>query len=161
MGMQPGLFSLLPQVADAVSVPVIAAGGIADGRGVAAALMLGASAVQVGTAFLRCEEANMDEGHLSALETACDADTVVTDTISGRPARFIRNRLIEETQGLEPVPFPAQGALTGHLAASGNPDMGALYAGQSAALSRPMPAADLVRTLAEETQQHLERFVTG
>jgi nitronate monooxygenase len=92
MSQQAGLFSLLPQVVDAVRVPVIAAGGIADGRTAAAAFMLGASAVQMGTAFLCCEEANMQEGHRAALREASDSCTVVTDTISGRPARYIRNR---------------------------------------------------------------------
>ena len=85
MSMQPGLFSLLPQVVDAVRVPVIAAGGVADGRTAAAAFMLGASAVQVGTAFLRCEEADMRDAHRAALAEADDACTVVTDLISGRP----------------------------------------------------------------------------
>jgi nitronate monooxygenase len=80
MSMQPGLFALLPQVVDAVRVPVIAAGGIADGRTVAAALVLGASAVQLGTAFLRCEEANVLDAHRAALREATDACTIVTDT---------------------------------------------------------------------------------
>ena len=91
ISMQPGLFALLPQVVDAVRVPVIAAGGIADGRQVAAAFMLGASAVQMGTAFLRCEEANVMDAHRAALREANDACTIVTDMITGRPARYIRN----------------------------------------------------------------------
>ena len=88
ISMQPGLFALLPQVVDAVSVPVIAAGGVADGRQVAAAFMLGASAVQLGTAFLRCEEANVLDAHRAALREANDACTIVTDMITGRPARI-------------------------------------------------------------------------
>ena len=91
ISMQPGLFALLPQVVDAVRVPVIAAGGIADGRQVAAAFMLGASAVQLGTAFLRCEEANVQDAHRAALREANDACTIVTDMLTGRPARYIRN----------------------------------------------------------------------
>jgi nitronate monooxygenase len=79
MSMQPGLFSLLPQVVDAVRVPVVAAGGVADGRTAAAAFMLGASAVQVGTAFLPCEEADVRDAHRDALAEADDACTVVTD----------------------------------------------------------------------------------
>src|SRR5438477_11246472 len=87
VSMQPGLFSLLPQIVDAVRVPVIAAGGIADGRTAAAAFMLGATAVQLGTAFLRCEEAEMRDAHRADLARADDASTVVTDVISGRPCR--------------------------------------------------------------------------
>jgi nitronate monooxygenase len=89
MSMQPGLFSLLPQVVDAVRLPVVAAGGIADGRTAAAAFMLGASAVQLGTAFLLCEEADVRDGHRAALAEAGDASTVVTGVISGRPCRYI------------------------------------------------------------------------
>ncbi|HEX4894602.1 MAG TPA: nitronate monooxygenase, partial [Hyphomicrobiaceae bacterium] len=96
ISMQPGLFALLPQVVDAVRVPVIAAGGISDGRTAAAAFILGASAVQVGTAFLRCEEANVPDIHRAALKDADDAATVVTDVLTGKPARFIRNRLIDD-----------------------------------------------------------------
>src|SRR5438270_1112606 len=93
ISMQPGLFALLPQIVDAVDVPIIAAGGVADGRTAAAAFMLGASAVQLGTAFLRCEETNMEDAHRAALRKADESCTVVTDMVSGRPARFIRNRL--------------------------------------------------------------------
>src|SRR3954454_10398090 len=88
ISMQPGLFALLPQVVDAVRVPVIAAGGVANGRTVAAAVMLGASAVQLGTAFLRCEEANVLDAHRAGLREANEASTIETDTITGRPARY-------------------------------------------------------------------------
>ena len=144
--MQPGLFALLPQVVDAVSVPVIAAGGVADGRTVAAAFVLGASAVQMGTAFLRCEEANVLDAHRAALREANDACTVVTDMITGRPARFIRNRLIDDlvASGLEPVAFPAQLSLTAPLGGTGDRELTALFAGQSAALARDTTAAELV-----------------
>ena len=100
-----------------MSVPVIAAGGVADGRQVAAAFMLGASAVQLGTAFLRCEEANVLDAHRAALREASDACTIVTDMITGRPARYIRNRLADDliASGLEPVSFPAQLSLTAPL----------------------------------------------
>lgn len=160
ISMQPGLFALLPQVVDAVDVPVIAAGGIADGRAVAAALMLGASAVQVGTAFLRCTEARVDDSHRQALGDAGDHSTVVSDVVSGRPARFIKNRLISELTkpGIEPLPFPAQMGLTKPLEATGDGQLSALYAGQSVALSRDMAAADLIHTLAEETQHCFNRF---
>ncbi len=157
MSMQPGLFALLPQVVDAVRVPVIAAGGIADGRTVAAAFVLGASAVQLGTAFLRCEEANVIDAHRAALRDATDACTIVTDTITGRPARYIRNTLTDDliASGLKPVAFPAQLSLTAPLGATGDRELAALFAGQSAALARDTTAAELVRSLAEETTRRL------
>jgi nitronate monooxygenase len=157
MSMQPGLFALLPQVVDAVRVPVIAAGGIADGRTVAAAFVLGASAVQLGTAFLRCEEANVLDAHRVALREATDACTIVTDMITGRPARYIRNKLTDDliASGLEPVAFPAQLSLTAPLGATGDRGLTALFAGQSAALARDTTAAELVHSLAEETTRRL------
>lgn len=160
ISMQPGLFSLLPQIVDAVQVPVIAAGGIADGRTAAAAIMLGASAVQIGTAFLRCEEAEVKDAHRAALANAGDADTVVTNLISGRHCRYIRNRMIDElvASGLEPLPIPAQQSLTTPLAASGDRDWTALTAGQSAALAKFTNAAELVARLAEETTRRLRAF---
>jgi nitronate monooxygenase len=160
MGMQSGLFALLPQVVDAVKVPVIAAGGIADGRQVAAAFMLGASGVQLGTAFLRCGEANVQDAHRAALRDASDACTVVTDMITGRPARYIRNGLTDDliASGLEPVSFPAQLTLTGPLGATGDKELTALFAGQSAALARDTDAATLVEALAEETSLRLRAF---
>jgi nitronate monooxygenase len=162
VSMQAGLISLLPQVVDAVRVPVIAAGGIADGRGIAASLMLGASGVQIGTAFLRCAEANVQPGHRRALADAGDAGTQITSIVSGRPARFIRNRLVEELErsGANPLPFPAQLGLTLPIGASGNPDLTVLFAGQSAALGRDMAAGELVSALAEETTQRLRVFST-
>jgi nitronate monooxygenase len=160
IGMQPGLFALLPQIVDAVKVPVIAAGGIADGRQVAAAFMLGASGVQLGTAFLRCEEANVQDAHRAALREASEACTVVTDMITGRPARYIRNRLVDDliSSGLEPVPFPAQLTLTAPLGTTGDKELTALFAGQSAALARDTDAGTLVETLAAETSRRLRAF---
>lgn len=160
IGMQPGLFSLLPQIVDAVDVPVIAAGGIADSRTAAAAFMLGASAVQLGTAFLRCEEADVRDAHRAALAAADDACTVVTDVISGRPCRYIRNKMIDElvASGLQPLPVPAQQSLTSPLAAAGDRQWTALTAGQSAALARDTNAAELVQRLAEETTRRLRLF---
>jgi nitronate monooxygenase len=158
--MQPGLLALLPQVVDAVSVPVIAAGGIADGRQVAAAFMLGASAVQLGTAFLRCEEANVLEAHRAAMREASDACTIVTDMITGRPARYIRNRLTDDliASGLEPVSFPAQLSLTAPLEKTGDREFTILLAGQSVALAKDTNAAALVASLAEETSRRLRTF---
>jgi nitronate monooxygenase len=160
IGMQPGLLALLPQVVDAVSVPVIAAGGIADGRQVAAAFMLGASAVQMGTAFLRCEEANVPDAHRAALREADDACTIVTDMLTGRPARYIRNRLVDDliASGLAPVAFPAQLSLTAPLEKTGDREFTLLLAGQSAALAKDTNAAALVESLAEETSRRLQAF---
>jgi nitronate monooxygenase len=160
---QPGLFALLPQIVDAVRVPVIAAGGIADGRGVAAAFVLGASAVQLGTAFLRCEEANVLDAHRAALREASDTCTIVTDMITGRPARYIRNGLTDDliASGLQPVAFPAQLSLTAPLGATGDKDLTALFAGQSAALTREATAGQLVEALAEETTQRLRSMSPG
>ena len=161
ISMQPGLFSLLPQIVDAVSVPVIAAGGVADGRTAAAAFMLGASAVQLGTAFLRCEEAEVREAHRAALAQADDASTVVSNVISGLPCRYIRNRMIDEliASGLEPLPIPMQQSLTLPLAQTADREWTALTCGQSAALARETRAAELVERLAEETSRRLRAFV--
>ena len=157
ISMQPGLMALLPQVADAVRVPVIAAGGIADGRQVAAAFMLGASAVQMGTAFLRCEEANVKDAHRAALREASDAATVVTDMLTGRPARYIRNALANDliASSLPPVAFPAQMSVTAPLQETGDREMTLLFAGQSAALGRDMGAAELVEAVMEEAGRRL------
>lgn len=158
--MQPGLFALLPQIVDAVSVPVIAAGGVADGRTAAAAFILGASAVQLGTAFLRCEEAEVREAHRAALAAADDVSTVVTDVVSGRACRYIRNAMIDDlaASGLQPLPVPAQQSLTRPMAAAGDRAWTALTSGQSAALTREMNAAELVRRIAEETNRRLRAF---
>ncbi|MEP1206863.1 MAG: nitronate monooxygenase [Rhizobiaceae bacterium] len=156
--MQPGLFALLPQVVDAVNVPVIAAGGVSDGRTIAAAFVLGASAVQLGTAFLRCEEANVSQTHRAGLKDGRDANSVVTPLLSGRPARFIKNQLIDElTQsGAKPVAFPAQMGLTHPLGETGKKELAPLYAGQSVALTRELPAGELVEQLARETTACLQ-----
>jgi len=160
MTMQPGLFALLPQVVDAVRVPVIAAGGVADGRTAAAAFVLGASAVQVGTAFLRCEEANVLDAHRAALAEADDACTFVTDTISGRPARFIRNKLLDELVGseLKPLPFPVQLSVTAPLGAAGDREFTALFSGQSAALAKETSAEKLIERMVKDTSRCLRKF---
>jgi len=160
ISMQPGLFALLPQVVDAVSVPVIAAGGVADGRTVAAAFVLGASGVQMGTAFLRCEEANVLDAHRAALREPTDSCTVVTDMITGRPARYIRNKLVEDllASELKPVAFPAQLSLTAPLGDTGDRELTALFAGQSAALAKDTTAGTLVESIAEATSECLRGF---
>lgn len=153
ISMQSGLFSLLPQVVDAVNIPVIAAGGISDGRTIAAAIMMGASAVQIGTAFLRCEEASVSDSHKAGLDQGTESNTVVTPLISGRPARFINNRLIDDLteSGAEPLAFPAQMGLIHGLEAAGKTELTPLYAGQSVAMARKMPAGSLVVKLVDET----------
>jgi nitronate monooxygenase len=161
ISMQPGLFALLPQVVDAVEVPVIAAGGVADGRTAAAAFALGASAVQLGTAFLRCEEANVLDAHRVALRQADDACTFVTDMITGRPARYMKNKLTDHltASGLKSVRFPAQLSLTAPLGATGDRELTALFSGQSAALVKDTKAAALVESLVEQTFRRLRFLV--
>ena len=154
---QAGLFSLLPQIVDAVELPVVAAGGIAEGRSIAAAFMLGASAVQIGSAFLRCPEANVPEAYRQVVAEATDTSTRISHKQSGRPARMIRNRLfdvLEEVEGA-PQPFPTQLDLTDPLEDAGDADAMLLFAGQSACLARSLPAADLIAALAQETTERL------
>ena len=147
-----GTFSLVPQVVDAVSVPVLAAGGVADRRGVAAAFALGASGVVVGTAFLRTRQSAATEAHRRAIDTAADTGTVLTRAMSGRLARGIPNRAMRaiETAGVI-APFPAQNWLTGIFRAeAGRRDDGdllSLWAGQAAALATRDDAADVLREL--------------
>jgi nitronate monooxygenase len=152
---QPGTFALVPQVVDAVKVPVIAAGGIADGRGIAAAFALGAAAVQLGTAYLHCPESKISAPHRSALREASDDSTVVTNVMTGRPARGIVNRLIREQGPIGEVPaYPnASNALAPLRAAAekdGSGDFSPLWSGQAAAIGRAMPAGELTRRLADE-----------
>ena len=155
---QPGTFALVPQVADAVPVPVIAAGGITDARGIAAAFALGASAVQIGTAYLFCPEARISPPHRAALATARDDATMVTRVFTGRPARSIANRVMREIGPMSELApaFPlAGGALTPLRAKSepaGSGDFMPLWAGQAARLGREMPAGALTRLLAQEAQ---------
>ncbi len=159
---QVGLFALLPQVVDAVKVPVIAAGGIGDARAVAAALMLGAAAVQIGTAFLFCPEAKILPPHRAALRTARDDSTVVTNVLSGRPARGLVNRTIRELGPVSDIvpEFPlASGALAplhAKAQAQGSGDFSPMFAGQAVALGREMPAGELTRILAAETLDLLQ-----
>lgn len=158
-GAQIGLMSLVPQVVDALHIPVIAAGGIADGRGLAAALALGASGVQIGTLFLTATEAGTQPVHRHAIFAATEEDTVVTKSFSGRPARGIRNRFIEEFERSEvtPLPFPSQNTLTKELRAAaakaGNADMMSLWAGQSVRMLESEESADvMVQRLIKEAE---------
>ncbi|MDH2381892.1 nitronate monooxygenase family protein [Bradyrhizobium sp. CER78] len=151
---QPGTFSLLPQVVDAVKVPVVAAGGIADGRGIAAAFALGASAVQIGTAYLRCPESKVTAPGRIALAQASDESTVITNVMTGRPARGVANRVMREVGPISPdaPAFPHAATALGPLKAAaekqGKVDFTNLWAGQAVRMGKEMPAAELTRALA-------------
>lgn len=160
---QLGTFALIPQVVDAVKLPVIAAGGIMDGRGIAAAFMLGASAVQIGTAYLYTPEAKLAPAHRLALHSPQAETTALTNLFTGRPARGIVNRLMHELGPLSPLApaFPlAGGALSPLRAAAearGSTDFMPLWAGQSAPLGRDMGAAELTQKLAADALALLNR----
>src|SRR5215218_8747696 len=153
---QAGTMALVPQVVDAVTVPVIAAGGIADARGIVAALALGASAVQIGTAYLFTPEATIAPLHRQALKSAKDDQTALTNIFTGRPARGIVNRIMREVGPMSPVspPFPLAGGALAPLRQKteplGSSDFMSLWSGQAAGLARELPAGELTRTLAEE-----------
>jgi nitronate monooxygenase len=159
-----GTIALVPQIADAVRVPVIASGGIMDGRGIAAALALGAAAVQLGTAFLASDEAGVPEAYKRAILAARESDTRITRAFSGRAARGIVNRFMTEIGSDEGaiLPFPLQNALTRPLRAAaakaGRAEFLSLWAGQGVRLARREPAAALVRRLADETEAVLKRL---
>ncbi|MES2535556.1 MAG: nitronate monooxygenase [Pseudomonadota bacterium] len=155
-----GLMALVPQIADAIRLPVVAAGGIMDGRGIAAALQLGAVAVQIGTAFLPCPESGIHPAYkkrlLAAHEAPEKALTRLTRAFSGRYARGLVNRFIETMQAVERQvpPYPIQNALTGsiraHAAKTDDTEHMSLWAGQGVGLIRAMPAAQLISTLVSE-----------
>ena len=156
-----GLMALVPQVIDAVDLPVIAAGGIADGRGIAAALALGASAVQIGTAFLNCPEASVSERHREVIAASRAHDTMFTNAVSGRCARGLASDYAIEMAGVTgPFPsFPTMYALSDPIrtaAADMRPEPISFHLfGQSAALTRSEPARDIVDRLVSETQKVL------
>jgi nitronate monooxygenase len=154
-----GTLALVPQCVDALAprgMPVIAAGGIMDGRGIAAAQALGAEAAQMGTAFLACDESGIGRAYRDAMGSATATDTRTTRVFSGRPARGIVNPMLQKLHAHETeVPaYPVQNALTGALrraaAEAGRADHLSLWAGQGVAAVRPMPAASLVATLEAE-----------
>lgn len=161
VGSQPGLFALLPQVVDAVKVPVIAAGGIADGRGIAAAFALGASAVQVGTAYLFTPEAKITPMHRAALRSATDDGTALTNLFTGRPARGLMNRVMREVGPIsaDAPAFPTAGGalmpLKAKAEAAGSGDFSNLWSGQAAALGREMGAGELTTALWAEAKARL------
>lgn len=158
---QVGTFALVPQVVDAIDIPVIAAGGVADGRSIAAALALGASAVQVGTAYLRSPEATIAPLHRQALERARDEDTALTNIFTGRPARGVINRVMSEVGPMSELApaFPLAGGalvpLRKAAEAQGDDGFQPLWAGQAAALTKAEGAGDITRRLAAEALELL------
>lgn len=154
LSRQLGTLALLPQLADALAVPVIAAGGISDARGVAAAMALGAAGVQVGSAYLLCPEATTSVLHRAALQSPAARHTALTNLFSGRPARGIVNRLMRELGPLSerapafPLATAAIAPLRAAAEAQGSGDFSPLWAGQNIASCRAMPAAELTRELA-------------
>jgi nitronate monooxygenase len=161
---QIGTLALVPQIVDAVKVPVIAAGGIGDARGIAAAFALGACGVQIGTAYLHCPEAKISAPHRAALKSVDGEGTALTNLMTGRPARGVINRIMRE---LEPVSahapeFPlAAGALVPlrlKAEATGSGDFSPMWCGQAAPLGRDLPAHELTKSLAAQAQNELRRL---
>jgi nitronate monooxygenase len=164
---QPGTMALVPRVVDAVAVPVIAAGGIADGRGVAAALLLGASAVQVGTAYLLCPEALTSPVHRRVLADGTVDNTVLTNVFTGRPARGRRNRVIDELGPMAPdaPAFPTASAAIAPLRAAaereGSGDFSPLWSGQAGVMSTDVPAGRLTRELVDTALHLMQEAAAG
>jgi nitronate monooxygenase len=159
-----GTFALVRLIARRVKSPVVAAGAIMDGAGIAAALALGAQAVQMGTAFIPCPECGAPRAHKEAVLAAREDETLITEKFSGKPARGLANRFMREmhASAAPQLAFPAQSALTGKLRAASaradNPDFVAMWAGQAVALSRALPADKLVATLEAEALECLDRL---
>jgi nitronate monooxygenase len=154
LSTQVGSFALVPQLVHALNVPVIAAGGIADARGVAAAMALGADGVQVGTAYLLCPEATTSAVHRAALKSAAATSTALTNLFSGRPARGIMNRAMRELGPMSalapefPLATPAIAVLRAKAEAQGRGDFSPLWSGQNPHGCKEIPAAELTRELA-------------
>jgi nitronate monooxygenase len=164
LAAQVGTFALVPQVVDAVKVPVIAAGGIADARGLVAALALGASGVQIGSAYLHCPESKILPLHRAALKTARDDATVVTNVMTGRPARGLVNRVMRELGPISTLApdFPLAGGALAPLhakgQAQGSGDFSSMWAGQAAGLGRALPARELTRVLMSEADALMKKM---
>jgi nitronate monooxygenase len=159
-----GTLALVRLVVRAVKLPVIAAGGIMDGAGIAASLALGAQLAQLGTAFIPCPESGAPQAHKDALLAAREDTTRVTEKFSGKPARGLSNRFIEEmaAKNAPQLAFPAQNAVTGRLrqasARAGRPDFIAMWAGQAAPLARALPAAELIAKLEAEAVESIQNL---
>ena len=154
-----GTMALVPQIVDAVHIPVVAAGGIADGRGLAAAFALGASGAQIGTAFLGCPEATVSPLHRAQLRTATDDGTELTRAFTGRPARALRTSFIAQMADTEPLEFPLQTSLLGPLWQLPSEEARAAFtpfwAGQAAPLVRELPASRLIEELVAEARSKI------
>jgi nitronate monooxygenase len=157
-----GTLALTRMIVRAVKLPVVAAGGIMDGAGVAAVLALGARAAQLGTAFIPCPESGAAQVHKDLLVKATEDDTRITEKFSGKPARGLANRFMREMEDRPVLAFPAQNGVTGKLrqasAKAGKPDFIALWAGQASPLSRALPAAELIRRLQSELQESIQQL---
>lgn len=159
---QAGTMALVPQIVDAVGVPVIAAGGIGDGRGIAAAFALGAAGAQVGTSYLFTPQSLVSDLHRAALRTGRDDQTALTNLFSGKPARGLMNRVMEEIGPMsqKAPPFPTAGSALAPLKvkaeAVGAADFSSLWSGQAAKLGREIDAGDLTRQLAADAAQCLK-----
>jgi nitronate monooxygenase len=163
---QLGTFALVPQIVDRVRVPVIAAGGIADGRGIAAAFALGAAGVQMGTAYLSCSETTISPLYRDALRKAKSGETRLTNVFTGRPARALKNRLVSEIgpiSDLAPA-FPDAAYASMQLAAEaqrlGSADFSPFWAGQASPLGRELPAEVFTRTLVDEAMDQFRRLAS-
>lgn len=159
LNTQVGTMALVPQIVDALKVPVIAAGGIGDARGIVAAMALGASAVQLGTAYLFTPEANISAAHHQALRTAKESQTALTNLFTGRPARGIVNRVMREIgpiSSLAPA-FPRAGGALLPLKAKDDADFANLWSGQALRLGVELPAYELTLRLAEQALAQLKR----
>ncbi|MGH1419065.1 MAG: NAD(P)H-dependent flavin oxidoreductase [Hyphomicrobiaceae bacterium] len=164
---QLGTFALVPQIVDAVKVPVIAAGGIADGRGVAAAFALGAAGVQIGTAYLFTPESLISDLHRTALSVARDDGTALTNLFTGRPARGLMNRIMRDIGPLSDLApaFPTAGSALAPLKvaaeAIGTSDFTSLWSGQAAGLCNQTSAGDLTRQLADDAVRRFEKLAAA
>lgn len=156
-----GTMALVPQVIDATGLPVFAAGGIGDGRGVAAALALGAAAAAVGTAFLLADESGIASAYRAALRSEHGQQTVLTRAFSGRTARGIANRMVVELGEADIAPYPYQNAMTRDIrnaaAQQGRAEFLSLWAGQAVSLARELPAAEIVSRLMQEARTATDR----
>ncbi len=163
LAAQVGTFALVPQIADAVKLPVIAAGAVSDARGIAAAFMLGAAGVQVGSAYLHCPESKVPAAHRAALSAAQDDGTRVTNLMTGRPARGFINRVMRDLGPISDLApeFPLAGGaimpLRAKAEAKGSADFTTMWAGQAASLGRVLPAGEVTKKLVAEALALLRR----